>query len=102
MSRYNPRESDGPSYKQEKIIYLLNNDGKEVGYIDRAAIKHNGRIYAVLELAQSCYGYRQGQLVIFQVYRGSQGEDCFSLVTDKNLFSQLYHRYCIGDCVYAD
>ena len=88
--------------KKPNIVYLLAADGRQIGYIEKACVQIGRSFYAVMELAQSCYGMQRGQIVVFHVYRGNQGEDRFDLVQDRNLFNEIMYRYSNGQCTYVN
>ena len=81
------------STENDDIITLMTADGEEVNFIEVAGIAYKGKFYAILAPEEPLEGMDDDEALVFEVTRGANDEDSFSIVTDDDILDAVFAEY---------
>ena len=80
-------------FADDDIVTLLSANGEEIDFVEIAGIVHNGKFYAILQPVELLDGMDEDEALVFEVSRGEDGEDKFSIVTDDEIIDIVFEKY---------
>ena len=80
-------------FADDDIVTLLSANGEEIDFVEIAGIVHNGKFYAILQPVELLDGLDDDEALVFEVSRGEDGEDKFSIVTDDEILDIVFEKY---------
>ena len=80
-------------FADDDIVTLLSANGEEIDFVEIAGIAHNGKFYAILQPVELLDGMDDDEALVFEVSRGEDGEDKFSIVTDDEILDIVFEKY---------
>ena len=81
------------STENDDIITLTTADGEEINFIEVAGIAYNGKFYSSLAREEPLEGMDDDEALVFEVTRGANDEDSFSIVTDDDILDAVFAEY---------
>lgn len=78
---------------EDCIITLRTSDGENVDFIDIAGIAYNGKFYAILQPVELLDGMNYDEALVFEVNRGEDGKDDFSMLIDDEIIDAVFKEY---------
>ena len=80
-------------FADDDIVTLLSANGEEIDFVEIAGIAHKGKFYAILQPVELLDGMDDDEALVFEVSRGEDGEDKFSIVTDDEIIDIVFEKY---------
>ena len=80
-------------FADDDIVTLLSANGEEIDFVEIAGIAHKGKFYAILQPVELLDGMDDDEALVFEVSRGEDGEDKFSIVTDDEILDIVFEKY---------
>ena len=80
-------------FADDDIVTLLSANGEEVDFVEIAGIAHQGKFYAILQPVELLEGMEEDEALVFEVTRGEDGEDKFSIVVDDEIIDAVFASY---------
>ena len=80
-------------FADDDIVTLLSANGEEIDFVEIAGIAHQGKFYAILQPVELLDGMEDDEALVFEVTRGEDGEDKFSIVTDDEIIDIVFEKY---------
>ena len=77
----------------DDIITLRSANGEDIDFIEIAGIAHEGKFYLIMQPVELLDGMDDDEALVFEVSRGEDGEDKFSIVTDDEILDIVFEKY---------
>lgn len=86
-------------FEDEEVVMLYDENENPVDFYEVACIDHEGDFYALLEPVEPMEGLEEGDVLIFKIVEGEDGEDSFEPVQDEELLNAVFDEYlrCAAD-----
>ncbi|MCD8041029.1 MAG: DUF1292 domain-containing protein [Clostridia bacterium] len=81
------------TYDDDDIVTLKAESGEDIDFVEIAGIAYRGRYYAILQPVELMDGMGEDDALVFQVTRGSDGEDKFAIELDDDTIDAVFAEY---------
>ncbi len=79
--------------ENDDIVTLTSADGEEIDFVEIAGIAYKGNFYAILQPVELLDGMDDDEALVFQVTRGTDGSDSFSIEMDESIIDGVFAEY---------
>lgn len=77
----------------DDIVTLLSATGEEIDFVEIAGIVYKGHLYAILQPVEFLDGMDDDEALVFEVTRGTDGNDQFSIILDDEIIDVVFAEY---------
>ena len=79
--------------EDDDIVTLMSATGEEIDFVEIAGIAYKGHFYAILQPVELLDGMDDDEALVFEVTRGTDGNDQFNIVLDDEIIDAVFAEY---------
>lgn len=79
--------------EDDDIVTLMSATGEEIDFVEIAGIAYKGHFYAILQPVELLDGMDDDEALVFEVTRGTDGNDQFNIVLEDEIIDAVFAEY---------
>jgi hypothetical protein len=79
--------------EDDDIVTLMSTTGEEIDFVEIAGIAYKGHFYAILQPVELLDGMDDDEALVFEVTRGTDGNDQFNIVLEDEIIDAVFAEY---------
>ncbi len=79
--------------EDDDIVTLMSATGEEIDFVEIAGIACKGHFYAILQPVELLDGMDDDEALVFEVTRGTDGNDQFNIVLEDEIIDAVFAEY---------